>query len=606
VLLAASDVSGSIEGILIHLLLKNIIYVIIHMMFVISSSILGFSILGFIYGLLIFFILIYIIYIIIHTLLVISSIFGFIYSMFTLSNLNTIKDVINSLNGIIIGSLVLIFVSGLLFFLSKKRKETIIVPFKVNSSKKTYNGNIISDSLFIELIKIKETYDRKFEEESITCEDIFLPLLAPSAEQLETTFSNLGNVSVAGMTLSIGDLLTVLKLFWPLGEQARTIKGSLQEYDSEIHLIVRMEGFRTHIWKIALKIEQSTNKEMIPELIKDLAFMITYDLSKEEPKKTEGITAKTWIGLKYFTEALDSYSQYKVTKKPKHRENAWKNCIKASQEEKDYQKLFNLFYSLGISYLNTNDYSYAEDAFRRCIDLAPNSEKSFIGLGAPLFYLGRYKDALEAYGKALKINPNNAEAWNNTGNALGNLGPKEEALVAFNKALVINPECASALFGKGNTLCDLGRYEEALEAYEKSLEIDSEYADAWNGKGYTLGKLGRHEEALEAYEKALEIKPEYADSWDNKGVVLGKLGRLEEALKAYEKALEIDSNNAGAYYNRACAYSLMNLKNEALADLKCAVELDPSYRETAKTDKVFEKLWEDRDFKEIITTKEED
>lgn len=55
------------------------------------------------------------------------------------------------------------------------------------------------------------------------------------------------------------------------------------------------------------------------------------------------------------------------------------------------------------------------------------------------------------------------------------------------------------------------------------------------------------------------------------------------------------------WYNKACAYSLMNKRNEALADLKCAIELDPDYIELAKNDKDFEKLWEDKDFINIVT-----
>ena len=45
----------------------------------------------------------------------------------------------------------------------------------------------------------------------------------------------------------------------------------------------------------------------------------------------------------------------------------------------------------------------------------------------------------------------------------------------------------------------------------------------------------------------------------------------------------------------------MNKKNEALIDLKRAVKLNPKYKEMARSDKDFEKLWEDRDFKDIIT-----
>jgi hypothetical protein len=371
------------------------------------------------------FILKYINYIFIHLLLITSSsILDFIYGLFTLSNINYIKDVIISLLEIIVRLVVLIFVSGFFFILSKKSKEIIILPFEVNSSKKTYSGNIISDSMVVELRKIKEIHDHKFEKEGITCETISLPQLAPNTEKFETTVSNLGNVNVAGMTLSMGGILTIFKQFWPLGEPAKIIKGSLQESDLEIHLIARMEGPRAHGWVISRKIEQSTGEDKIPELIKDLAFMITYDLSKEDTKETEGITAKTWIGLKYFTEALDSYSKYTAIKKPEHLEDARKNCIKASKEEKDYHILFNLFYSLGISYDDTADYYFAEDSFRRCIALNPKNGNGFIGLGIVLDNLGQHKDTLEAYEEALKafektleIKPDFVEAQENLNRA---------------------------------------------------------------------------------------------------------------------------------------------------------------------------------------------
>jgi hypothetical protein len=46
--------------------------------------------------------------------------------------------------------------------------------------------------------------------------------------------------------------------------------------------------------------------------------------------------------------------------------------------------------------------------------------------------------------------------------------------------------------------------------------------------------------------------------------------------------------------------TLMNKKSEALSDLKRAVELNPSCRESEKSDKDFEELCEDQDFKDII------
>ena len=39
---------------------------------------------------------------------------------------------------------------------------------------------------------------------------------------------------------------------------------------------------------------------------------------------------------------------------------------------------------------------------------------------------------------------------------------------------------------------------------------------------------------------------------------------------------------------------------KALSDLKRAIELDTSYKEKAKEDKDFEKLWDDEDFKKLV------
>ena len=144
------------------------------------------------------------------------------------------------------------------------------------------------------------------------------------------------------------------------------------------------------------------------------------------------------------------------------------------------------------------------------------------------------------------------------------------------------------------------KYDLALNAFDKAIELKPKFA-AWYNKGIALDKLGRYGEALEAFDKAIELKPDFAFAWNNKGVELGKLDRHDEAIKAFDKAIELKPDHAEAWYNKACAYSLKGDKENALKNLSKAIDLDAKYKEMAKSDDAFKNLWDDEDFKRIVS-----
>ncbi|NAS89394.1 hypothetical protein C4E24_06630 [ANME-1 cluster archaeon AG-394-G21] len=154
---------------------------------------------------------------------------------------------------------------------------------------------------------------------------------------------------------------------------------------------------------------------------------------------------------------------------------------------------------------------------------------------------------------------------------------------------------------RGNDFYQSNEYELALKAYDKVIELKPDYADAWHNRGFILGEFGRYEEALKAYDKAIELKSDDDYAWNNKGVVLGKLGRHEEALKVIDKAIELKPDYASAWYNKACTYSQSGDKENALKHLSKAIALDAKEKEEAKTDDDFKNLWDDEDFKRVVS-----
>ena len=144
--------------------------------------------------------------------------------------------------------------------------------------------------------------------------------------------------------------------------------------------------------------------------------------------------------------------------------------------------------------------------------------------------------------------------------------------------------------------CDL-----ALKAFDKAIELKPDFAGAWNDKGFALAKLGRYEEALKAIDKAIELKPDAAEVWDSRGFALAKLSRYEEALKAIDKAIGLEPDDAEIWFHKACTYSLKGDKQNALKNLSKAIDLDAKYKEEAKRDEDFKILWDDGDFKRIVS-----
>ena len=284
--------------------------------------------------------------------------------------------------------------------------------------------------------------------------------------------------------------------------------------------------------------------------------------------------------------------------------------------------------TLQISNLSSSDYKKFQQAYSELVEYAirfviPDYEKvkaldekvhrlankSNVKLPSNYYFelgniydgLLKHDEAISSYDEAIKIDPKFAEAWYNKGIALRKLKKYEEAIKCFDEAIKIDPKFAEAWYNKGIALRKLKKYEEAIKCFDEARKIDPNYAKAWNNKGIALGKRGKLDEAIKYFDEAIKINPNYAEAWSNKGVALGKLSKLDEAIKCFDKAIKIDPNYDKAWYNKACVYALKGDKENTFKNLSKAIELDAKSKEDAKKDRDFKSLWNDKDFKRIVS-----
>ena len=113
--------------------------------------------------------------------------------------------------------------------------------------------------------------------------------------------------------------------------------------------------------------------------------------------------------------------------------------------------------------------------------------------------------------------------------------------------------------------------------------------------------MGKYKEAIECFSRALEIDPENAEAWYNKGNTLYNMEKYKEAIECYDKVIKIDPVDTTAWYNKALIYSLLKDRKNTLQSLDQLVKLNKKYEQIVMKDKNFANLWDDDDFKRIVS-----
>ncbi len=125
----------------------------------------------------------------------------------------------------------------------------------------------------------------------------------------------------------------------------------------------------------------------------------------------------------------------------------------------------------GCLFLEAEDFSHAEDKFRKSLELIPDRTSTLTNLAIAQLKLKKYSEARETSQKAISLESNNSEAYLNLGLLEKELNSFEGAIKFFDKALSLRPVYHEAWSNKGNILNELKRYDEAITHYDRALSL---------------------------------------------------------------------------------------------------------------------------------------
>ncbi len=234
--------------------------------------------------------------------------------------LNSLNTIAVSLFTLLKNVFFMLLILSIIFIFIKipAQQGTVILPFEI-SNDDNLSSIAIGDQLTAELMWIQQIHNIKNEKliqkigddyaiSQISTEQSLgkREMVVPKTDILEFSLSDIGTINMGSTSLDPGKLIIAFKNICPWSKPVTIIRGSLQRYGSTIVLVALLDGDNFQSWTVRQYIDNN-NEEQLHEMIRNMAFRIVHDLPQSN------VSAKTWEGLKYHTEALDAYHQYEMS-----------------------------------------------------------------------------------------------------------------------------------------------------------------------------------------------------------------------------------------------------------------------------------------------------
>ena len=175
----------------------------------------------------------------------------------------------------------------------------------------------------------------------------------------------------------------------------------------------------------------------------------------------------------------------------------------------------------GVALNNAGKYDEAIAKFNEVATQAPKCVECYNNIGSINLRKKDYEAAEVAFKKALEINPNSGDAYNGLATAYNSLKKFDLAAEAGAKAQQLSSAgtpggggSASSSFNQGVILWNAGKIPEAKKNFEEAVRLDPKMADAHYWLGMALVNEGKLPEAAPHFEDYLKLAPtgQYADT----------------------------------------------------------------------------------------------
>jgi len=399
--------------------------------------------------------------------------------------------------------------------------------------------------------------------------------------------------------IRINLIFTLLVLFIPNLTSAAS-KTFIKEYTYQVSDFDSKISSRT----IALEQVKRLLLEEVGTYLISETNVIDFQLTKDKiTTLTAGIVqaeilTEKWNGKTYYLKAKMSIAPQEVTKFLEGlRENSQKNR-ELEETKRKVDEALNKIKQLQDERVDGQRLGSKQNEYSKAV--AELKAKEWIEKGVAFMKEDNYESGLSAFNNAVDIDPTNSWAYINKGWALNTLGDYYQALKEFNRASDIDPKNPWIYVNRGVSYNFLGNYQQGLLDEEKAISLDATISWAYIDRGWAYTGLGNFNQALADLNKAAQLDPNNPHVYHMRAWVYNGLGNKRQTLEDFDTSLNLAPNNSWTHWNIATYYALSGEKEKSISALGKAIRINGTLRKKAKTDKNFQSLWNDLDFRKLV------
>lgn len=236
------------------------------------------------------------------------------------------------------------------------------------------------------------------------------------------------------------------------------------------------------------------------------------------------------------------------------------------------------YISLGMIYLDEQNYKDALNAFNNGIEKAPTNSIGYQNRGELKYEILDIKGAVEDYLKVVELDPNSTVALNNVATLYNYMGDWDKANIYANNSLSKGDSSPQIYANLGYALLEKKEYDRAANILDYAINIYPEYAECYKHRGELKKGRGDEEGGFADLRKALELDPDYPKELINRAKGRIDIGFIDGAIEDLDLVIFYNHNLGEAFYWRGVAKERKGDKRGSEEDYTKAEEINPDIR----------------------------